>query len=130
MGPRLRAVAIGPGAQARTRRQIWLRDLGAPSPPSQHGRKCAFLTDTPHISVLLPTFRQAETLLLTLRDLQQQDYPADRWDLVLLEDGSRDVSRRLALACLSFEIEVTVRRTKPNLRYSHPPLSTALFPPP
>lgn len=85
------------------------------------------MTGTPYISVLLPTFRQAETLLLTLRDLQHQDYPADRWELVLLDDGSRDVSGQLALACLTFEIEVTVRRVRGSLRYSHAALFNELL---
>ncbi len=85
------------------------------------------MTATPRVSVLLATYRQTETLLLTLRDLQRQDYPADRWELVLLDDDSRDISAQLPLACLGYDIEVTVRRARSRMRYSHSSLFNELL---
>lgn len=75
--------------------------------------------EPPRISVLLPTFRQPEILLLTLRDLQAQDYPDDAWELVILDDASRDASAQVALATLPNRLAVTMRRRTNGGAYSH-----------
>lgn len=85
------------------------------------------MTPPPRLSVLLATYRQAETLILTLRDLQHQNYPPDRWELVLLDDGSRDISAQLPLACLDHDIDLTVRRARSRMRYSHSSLFNELL---
>lgn len=64
----------------------------------------------PALSVLLPTYRQPEVLVQTLRDLNQQTYPADAWELVLLDDGSCDGSDIIALETISDEIPVSLKR--------------------
>jgi len=76
------------------------------------------MTRLPKLSVLLLTYRQPEILLLTLRDLGAQDYPADAWELVVLDDGSRDSSAELAVSQLSPDIAITVRRMRAGGTYS------------
>ena len=64
----------------------------------------------PHLSVLLPTYRQPEVLVQTLRDLNRQNYPSESWEMVILDDGSGDGSDIIALETLSNEISVQLRR--------------------
>jgi cellulose synthase/poly-beta-1,6-N-acetylglucosamine synthase-like glycosyltransferase len=75
--------------------------------------------DVPHVSVLLPTYRQPETLLLTLRDLEAQDYPSERFEIVILDDGSGDGSSELALRVLPHHMSVTIKRRVRGTPYSH-----------
>lgn len=65
---------------------------------------------TPLLSVLLPTYRQPEVLIQTLRDLNNQTYPTDAWELVILDDGSCDGSDIVALETITDDIPVTLRR--------------------
>lgn len=47
-------------------------------------------SSTPEISVILSTYRRAETLRRTLDHLIAQDLPAERFEVVLVDDGSPD----------------------------------------
>ena len=73
----------------------------------------------PKVSVLLSTYRQPELLVLVLRDLGVQDYPLDAWELVVLDDGSRDGSAETALITLSEDVSVTVKRLPIGGKYCH-----------
>lgn len=46
----------------------------------------------PFVSVVLPTRNRAHLLPDALDGLLAQDYPADRWELVLINDGSTDAT--------------------------------------
>jgi glycosyltransferase involved in cell wall biosynthesis len=48
---------------------------------------------TPLVSVLMPVFNAADTLAVALASLQAQTY--ERWECVLVDDGSRDHPERL-----------------------------------
>lgn len=85
------------------------------------------MTSAVNLSVLLPTYRQPEALVLTLRDLQQQDYPSDSWELVIVDDGSRDASSQLALASIADDIAVTLKRSPLGGTYSHAALFNELL---
>jgi hypothetical protein len=85
------------------------------------------VTGAVRISVLLPTYRQPEVLLLTLRDLCQQDQPPESWELVILDDGSRDVSAQIAVTAVPEEISVTLRRMPRGGTYSHAALFNELL---
>ena len=73
----------------------------------------------PYLSVLLPTYRQPAMLLLTLRDLAGQVYPRDRWELVVLDDGSRDPSALIAVAAFAANVPLTLHRMPLGGCYSH-----------
>ena len=85
------------------------------------------VTNVPQISVLLPTYRQPESLMLTLRDLCAQEYPRDSWELVVIDDGSWDASGQLVLMTVSQHIPVTVKRLVKGGIYCHATLLNELL---
>jgi GT2 family glycosyltransferase/SAM-dependent methyltransferase/glycosyltransferase involved in cell wall biosynthesis len=62
-------------------------------PPEISEKRKALLrrgTAAPEISVVLPTFNRRETLRLSLAALAFQTLPAERWETVVVDDGSTD----------------------------------------
>lgn len=49
--------------------------------------------DLPSVSVIIPTYRRARWLRGTLQTLVAQDYPADRWELVIVDNNSPDETK-------------------------------------
>jgi glycosyltransferase involved in cell wall biosynthesis len=47
----------------------------------------------PSVSVIIPTYRRARWLRETLQTLVTQDYPADRWELVIVDNNSPDETK-------------------------------------
>lgn len=41
-------------------------------------------------SIIIPTYNRSEVLLTTLEALAQIDYPAERWEAIIVDDGSTD----------------------------------------
>ena len=52
-------------------------------------------TAAPRVSVIVPTFNRAETLADTLRALAAQDYPADRLEIVVVDNSSTDATEEV-----------------------------------
>ena len=48
------------------------------------------MTETPFISVVIPTYNRKDSLRLTLNGLARQAYPHDRFEVVVVSDGSTD----------------------------------------
>lgn len=53
---------------------------------------------TPYVSVVIPAYNAAETLPLCLAALAEQDYPADGFEVIVVDDGSADATAELARA--------------------------------
>ena len=49
-----------------------------------------------HISVIVPVYNDAEGLATTARSLLAQDYPEDRYEILLVDNGSSDDTPRVA----------------------------------
>lgn len=79
------------------------------------------------LAVVLPTHRQPESLILTLRDLSAQDYPVDAWELVVIDDGSQDHSAVVAMTSLSRRVRITVQRLPRGGMYCHARLFNELI---
>lgn len=47
-------------------------------------------TMQPFVSVVIPTYNRTESLLRTLHSLSRQTYPADRFEVIVVDDGSSD----------------------------------------
>ena len=45
-------------------------------------------TSLPFVSVVIPTYRRPQRLASCLEALARQDYPADRFEVVAVDDGS------------------------------------------
>jgi len=81
----------------------------------------------PNISVVLPTFRQPEVLIQTIRDLRYQTYPEDLWELIILDDGSRDGSDVIGAESFRNDVPFVLKRLPPNDQtYSHASLFNEL----
>jgi glycosyltransferase involved in cell wall biosynthesis len=54
------------------------------------------LLDAPRVSVVVPTFRRPGALEETLRALVTQDYPTNRYEVIVIDDGSGDATQSVA----------------------------------
>lgn len=52
----------------------------------------------PRVTVVVPAFNAAATLPLCLRALAAQDYPRDRYEVIVVDDGSTDDTAAIAAA--------------------------------
>ncbi|MFH0908266.1 MAG: polysaccharide pyruvyl transferase family protein [bacterium] len=53
------------------------------------------MPEQPVITVIVPTSNRADSLARTLHSLSEQDYPADRFDVLVVDDGSTDNTREI-----------------------------------
>jgi glycosyltransferase involved in cell wall biosynthesis len=60
----------------------------------------------PELSVLLPAFDAATTLSAALRSVQRQT--EQRWECIIVDDGSRDATRQIALAAARADARIRV----------------------
>ena len=72
--------------------------------------------ERPFVSVVLPTRNRAHLLLDALGSVLEQDYPADRYEIVVVDDGSMDGTSRVVDANKtdSPAAEESERRQKPG----------------
>ena len=52
----------------------------------------------PFISVIVPYLNQSDQLRACLRSLEMQDYPGDRFEVIVVDNGSRDATMEIARA--------------------------------
>jgi poly-beta-1,6-N-acetyl-D-glucosamine synthase len=62
---------------------------------------------TPMISVILPVYNSGDTLEACLRSIAAQDYPLDRMEILLVNNGSRDGSFQV-FARMQNELEMSI----------------------
>lgn len=73
--------------------------FGFPSPLLQPAATIMSSTSsTPFVSIIVPTFRRPDVLRQTLRALLRVDYPADRHEIIVVDDGSGDGTPDVAKA--------------------------------
>ena len=51
----------------------------------------------PYVSVIIPTYNRSLLLEQTVDTFLAQDYPADRWELIIVDNGSTDDTRNVTL---------------------------------
>ena len=58
----------------------------------------------PFVSVVIPTFNRKASLLRTLDSLNRQTYPADRYEVVVVDDGGDDGTGEIVHMSFSFRL--------------------------
>jgi len=53
------------------------------------------LSDWPFVSVIVPTYKRPDALGRTLASILASDYPADRFEIIVVDDGSGDETRAI-----------------------------------
>lgn len=51
----------------------------------------------PFISVVIPTYNRKEIVERCLKHLLNQTYPSDRYEIIIIDDGSTDGTRELVI---------------------------------
>jgi len=52
--------------------------------------------NNPFVSVIIPVFNNAQRLVETLNGLRNQDYPKERFEIIVIDNGSQDKSLEIA----------------------------------
>ena len=58
----------------------------------------------PTVSVIIPTYNRKDLLSETLDSLAQQTYPSDRFEVILVDDGSTDGTDAIAAEAFPFSL--------------------------
>jgi glycosyltransferase involved in cell wall biosynthesis len=66
----------------------------------------------PFVSVIIPTWNRSALLEQTVQTLLVQDYPRDRYELILVDNGSTDNTRAVAMALANRHHNVTALEEK------------------
>lgn len=62
------------------------------------------MDSAPTVSVIIPTYNRKDSLSRTLDSLRQQTYPMDRFDVIVVDDGSRDETQTLTRQSFPFSL--------------------------
>lgn len=58
----------------------------------------------PFVSVIIPTYNRKESLLRTLDSLARQTYPADRFEVIVVDDGGSDGTEEVAQQSFPYDL--------------------------
>src|SRR5215216_518469 len=87
----------------------YLEDVARPSSektgsqpePTEEG---FIMPDLPMVSVIIPTYNRKDLLRETLDSLAQQTYPSDRFEVIIVDDGSTDGTRQITAETFPFSL--------------------------
>ncbi|SEM29596.1 Glycosyltransferase, GT2 family [Syntrophus gentianae] len=54
------------------------------------------MSSSPFVSIIIPTYNRAQMLPVTLDSFLSQDYPSDRYEIIIMDNNSRDTTREIA----------------------------------
>ena len=60
----------------------------------------------PSVSVIIPTYNHKDSLRETLASLAQQTYPSDRFEVIVVDDGSTDETEAIAAETFPFTLRL------------------------
>ncbi|HVY72490.1 MAG TPA: glycosyltransferase [Candidatus Paceibacterota bacterium] len=60
------------------------------SKPARTARARPTTTKTPHVALIIPCYNEEDTVELSIKAALRVDYPADKFQLVVVNDGSKD----------------------------------------
>jgi GT2 family glycosyltransferase len=59
---------------------------------------------SPMVSIVIPTYNHKDALLETLQSLTSQNYPSDRFEVIVVDDGSTDGTREITAETFPFTL--------------------------
>ncbi|HLD72566.1 MAG TPA: glycosyltransferase family 2 protein, partial [Candidatus Nanoarchaeia archaeon] len=62
---------------------------------SEQDGKSHSLQKLPLISVLVPAFNEEKTIIRTLESVHQLDYPKEKLEVIVIDDGSKDKTKKM-----------------------------------
>ncbi len=62
------------------------------------------MTEPPFVSVIIPTYNRRDSLLRALDSLARQTYPADRFEVIVVDDGGSDGTEAVAQRIYPFAL--------------------------
>ncbi|WP_367359682.1 glycosyltransferase [Syntrophus buswellii] len=54
------------------------------------------MSRSPFVSIIIPTYNRAQMLPVTLDSFLAQDYPSDRYEIIIMDNNSTDTTREIA----------------------------------
>jgi len=64
------------------------------------------MADPPSVSVIIPTYNRKDPLRETLTSLTKQTYPSDRFEVIVVDDGSTDGTEAVAAETFPFTLRL------------------------
>lgn len=74
----------------------------------------------PRVSICIPCYNEEETVVKTLRSLSKLSYPKDKFELLVVDDGSRDktIKKAEAFAKLHPDIDIKIFKKENGGKYT------------
>lgn len=70
------------------------------------------MSSLPTISVIIPTYNRKASLLRTLDSLRQQTFPMDRFEVIVVDDGSTDNTLTISSQSFPFAVRLVRQRNQ------------------
>lgn len=70
------------------------------------------MTNTPFVSIVIPTYNRSASLQQTVDSFLEQTYPRDRWELILVDNASTDDTASVIAAIAAAEANVNALSEK------------------
>jgi len=77
------------------------------------------MTDVPDVTVVIPAHNRREIMLETLQALEQQTYPRERMEIIVIDDGSEDGTYEAVLEAAKHMVIPVIAREQPDLGASN-----------
>jgi glycosyltransferase involved in cell wall biosynthesis len=95
----------------------YLQDVARPSSDKTRGQfeptEDGFIrADLPTVSVIIPTYNRKDLLRETLDSLAQQTYPSDRFEVIIVDDGSTDGTQQVTAETFPFTLRYVQQRNQ------------------
>jgi cellulose synthase/poly-beta-1,6-N-acetylglucosamine synthase-like glycosyltransferase len=63
--------------------------------PARTARDRSVRTKTPHVALIIPCYNEEATVKLSIESALHTDYPKDKFELIVVDDGSKDRTREV-----------------------------------
>ena len=74
-----------------------------------HGKKEKLIysdNELPKVSVVIPAYNEEKTISETIESISASDYPEDKFEIIVVDDGSRDNTLKIAEKFQSDKVKI------------------------